>query len=48
VTETSAGVIELNLGSVAEQLWNSRPELPHIAGHELTKEQFIQMQIGLI
>ncbi|MEO8593758.1 MAG: hypothetical protein ABI759_10580 [Candidatus Solibacter sp.] len=39
-TETSARIIGVNLGSVTEQLWRSRPELRRRVGHEWTKEHF--------
>lgn len=39
-TETSARIIGVNLGSVTEQLWRSRPELRQRVGHEWTKQHF--------
>ncbi len=39
-TETSARIIGVNLGSVTEQLWRSRPELRRRVGHEWTKDHF--------
>lgn len=40
VTEASARIIGINLGSVTDQILNNRPELRHRAGHEWTKEHF--------
>jgi protein required for attachment to host cells len=40
VTETSARIIGINLGSVTDQVWNTRPELRHRAGNEWTREHF--------
>jgi hypothetical protein len=40
VTETSARIIGINLGSVTDQILSSRPELRRRVGHEWTKEHF--------
>jgi len=39
-TETCARIIGVDLGSVTEQIWKSRPELRNRVGHERTKDQF--------
>lgn len=58
-TEHSAHILGINLGSVTEEIWKSRPELRRRSGHEWTKEhyqnhrreracQFIHEQIRLL
>ena len=39
-TETSARIISVNLGSVTEQIWKTRPELRSRVGHEWTRDHF--------
>lgn len=39
-TETCARIISVNLGSVTEQIWRTRPELRSRVGHEWTKDHF--------
>lgn len=39
-TEHSARIIGVNLGSVTEQIWNSRPDLRRRVGREWSKDQF--------
>ncbi len=39
-TETTARIIGVNLGSVTEQLWRSRPELRHRVGREWSKDHY--------
>jgi hypothetical protein len=39
-TETSARIIGVNLGSVTEQIWKTRPELRSRVGHDWTKDHF--------
>ncbi len=39
-TETCARIIGVNLGSVTEQIWKTRPELRSRVGHEWTKDHF--------
>ncbi|MBZ5594715.1 MAG: hypothetical protein LAP39_20920 [Acidobacteriia bacterium] len=58
-TEHSAHILGINLGSVTEEIWKTRPELRRRSGHEWTKEhyqnhrrertrQFIHEQIRLL
>jgi hypothetical protein len=58
-TEHSAHILGINLGSVTEEIWKTRPELRRRRGHEWTKEhyqnhrrertrQFIREQIRLL
>ena len=58
-TEHSAHILGINLGSVTEEIWRSRPDLRRRSGHEWTKEhyqnhrrertrQFIHEQIRLL
>lgn len=39
-TEESARILEVNLGSVTEELWRERPELRQRVGREWTKEHY--------
>jgi rubrerythrin len=39
-TEACARIIGVNLGSVTEQIWKTRPELRSRVGHEWTKDHF--------
>ena len=39
-TEERARILEVNLGSVTEELWKSRPELRQRVGREWTKERY--------
>ena len=39
-TEESARILEVNLGSVTEELWKQRPELRKRVGREWTKEHY--------
>jgi peptide subunit release factor 1 (eRF1) len=39
-TEATARIIGVNLGSVTEQLWRSRPELRHRVGREWSKDHY--------
>lgn len=39
-TESVVRILGINLGSVTEELWNTRPELRHRAGREWTKEHY--------
>jgi rubrerythrin len=58
-TERSAHILGINLGSVIEEIWRTRPDLRRRSGHEWTKEhyqnhrrertrQFIHEQIRLL
>ena len=40
MTETSARIIGVNLGSITEQLWGTRPDLRRRVGHEWTRDHF--------
>ncbi|MBS1854246.1 MAG: hypothetical protein JST11_02690 [Acidobacteria bacterium] len=40
MTETSARIIGVNLGSVTEQLWRARPELRPRVGHDWSRDHF--------
>jgi peptide subunit release factor 1 (eRF1) len=40
MTETTARIIGVNLGSVTEQLWRSRPELRRRVGREWSKDHY--------
>ena len=39
-TEQSARILEVNIGSVTEELWKQRPELRKRVGHEWTKAHY--------
>jgi rubrerythrin len=58
-TEHSAHILGINLGSVTEEIWKTRPDLRRRSGHEWTKEhyqnhrrertrQFIHEQVRLL
>jgi hypothetical protein len=40
MTETSARIIGVNLGSITQQVWGSRPDLRRRVGHEWTRDHF--------